>query len=221
MAQKVKLLAKRFVTHDTSQFIFEKPEDFDLEPGLAAEISVNKEGWEEEKRPFTFTSLEEDGVLEFTIKEYPDHDGVTQKLHSLNPGEEILIHDTFQTFPYKGEGVFIAGGAGVTPFVAILRDLAKKGELGNNCLVFANKEHRDIILERELKEILGENCVFTLSREEVSGYENGHVDKEFLENKVGNLDDKKFYICGPPKMVDSLKEEVSQIKDNSEDIVFE
>lgn len=221
MASECKILAKRLETHDTKQFIIEKPEELELKPGLAAEISLNEEGWKEEKRPFTFTSFENDKALELIIKRYDDHDGVTKKLHSLQPGDSILIHDTFQTFPYQGEGVFIAGGAGITPFIAILRDLAEKGELKNNVLVFCNKEQKDIILERELRELLGENCIFTLTREEAPGYEKGHVDKKFLESKIGNLDDKKFYLCGPLKMVDSLKEEVSQIKNNSEDIVFE
>jgi predicted ferric reductase len=65
------------------------------------------------KRPFTFTSLNDD-YLEFIIKIYDSNDGVTRELGELKQGDELLIHDVWGAIEYKGEGVFIAGGAGVT-----------------------------------------------------------------------------------------------------------
>jgi ferredoxin-NADP reductase len=47
---------------------------------------------------------------------------------------------------YKGEGVFIAGGAGVTPFIAILRQLQAENKTTTN--YFTNKTANDIILKR-------------------------------------------------------------------------
>jgi ferredoxin-NADP reductase len=46
--------------------------------------------------------------------------------------------------------VFIARGAGVTPFISIFRYLRSKAEIGSNKLIFANKTKADIILERNL-----------------------------------------------------------------------
>jgi ferredoxin-NADP reductase len=51
---------------------------------------------------------------------------------------------------YKGEGVFIAGGAGVTPFIAILRQLQAENKIANNKLIFTNKTANDIILKKNL-----------------------------------------------------------------------
>ena len=56
---------------------------------------------------------------------------------------------------YKGEGVFIAGGAGITPFLSIFRYLNSKNEINNNILIFANKTKADIIHEEELKSLAG------------------------------------------------------------------
>ena len=56
------------VTHDVLKIVTEKPPRFDFVPGQAAEISINKKDWQEEKRPFTFTCLPENDYLEFTIK---------------------------------------------------------------------------------------------------------------------------------------------------------
>jgi predicted ferric reductase len=60
------------------------------------------------------------------IKIYLDHEGVTNKLGSLNAGAELILHDVFGAIQYKGPGVFIAAGAGITPFIAILRSLFKE-----------------------------------------------------------------------------------------------
>ena len=122
MSETVRILMTEFVTHDVKRFIVERPEGYDFLPGQATEMSINIPGYEEEKRPFTFTSLTEDLVLEFTIKGYP-RDGVTQKLHELHPGNELIRRDVWGTIDFKHPGVFIAGGAGITPFIAILRRL--------------------------------------------------------------------------------------------------
>jgi predicted ferric reductase len=85
------------------------------------------------KRPFTFTSLNDNDYLEFIIKIYDSNDGVTE-LGKLKQGDELLIHDVWGAIEYKGEGVFIAGGAGVTPFIAILRQLQAENKIANNKL---------------------------------------------------------------------------------------
>ena len=58
-------------------------------------MSINKAGLTEEKRPFTFTGLAKEPYLEFTIKRYPDHHGVTDKLHQLETGDELIIQDAW------------------------------------------------------------------------------------------------------------------------------
>jgi ferredoxin-NADP reductase len=54
----------------------------------------------------------------------------------LHAGDELILHDIWGAIHYKGEGTFIAGGAGVTPFIAIFRQLQKDGKIGNNKLIF-------------------------------------------------------------------------------------
>lgn len=202
---KIKILATRQITHNVKSFILEKPKGFELKPGMAADWSLNQKEWEKEIRPFTFTATPEEKILELTVKGYPERKGVTKRLHELKPGDEIMMHGTFQTYEYKGPGVFIAGGAGITPFLAILRDLYKKDKLGGNTLIFSNKRQEDIIDEHELKTILGDNCIFTLSEEKREGYEYGRIDEKFLKSKIKSFN-QPFYICGPPKFTDAVKE---------------
>src|SRR4051812_30264459 len=121
----VKVLKTESLTHDVKRITVEKPAGYHFEPGQATEVAINKPEWKSERRPFTFTSLNDSKTLEFTIKVYDDHQGVTQQIGKLKPGDELLIHDVWGAVTYKGPGVFIAGGAGITPFIAIFRQLEK------------------------------------------------------------------------------------------------
>jgi ferredoxin-NADP reductase len=114
------------VTHNVLKITTKKPEQYAFTSGQATEVSINKSGWKSKKRPFTFTCLPVDDYLEFTIKTYPTHKGVTDQLLKLKKGDTLILHDVFGAIRYKGEGVFIAGGAGITPFISIFRYLKLK-----------------------------------------------------------------------------------------------
>ena len=220
MTHTVTLLMSQFVTHDVKHFIVSKPERFSIVPGQGVELAINRPGLREQGRPFTPTGLAADGVLEFTIKAYPAHAGVTQKLHQLEPGAELLMSEPFGTIRYQGPGVFIAGGAGITPFLAILRELAGKGESGSQTLIFSNKAPRDVICEAELRHLLGDRCILTCTGAAVAGYEHRRVDRAFLEEKIGDFK-QRFYVCGPPPFMEAVNAALADLGANAESLVFE
>ncbi len=176
----VRILSIDQVTHDVKRFRFEKPSGYSFEPGQATDVSVNSTELKEVLRPFTFTSLRSDPFLEFTIKIYDSRNGVTKALGRLKPGDELIIRDVWGAISYKGKGVFIAGGAGITPFLSILRDLRTKNKISGNTLLFANKTRADIILESELNSMLGNDFMNILSEEKAEGYFFGMIDTEFI-----------------------------------------
>src|SRR5690606_26546769 len=91
----VKILSVEPVTHNVKRFRVEKPHGYTFIPGQATEVTVNKEGWRDKRNPFTFTSLNAWDALEFTIKIYDDHQGVTHQLGLLEPGDELILHDVW------------------------------------------------------------------------------------------------------------------------------
>lgn len=216
----VKILDTKNVTHDVKYFRVEKPEGYSFVPGQATDVSIHQAGLETELRPFTFTALNEKPYLEFTIKRYPDHKGITDHLHKLTEGEEIIIHDVWGAINYKGPGYFIAGGAGITPFISILRDLYHRGEIDGNELFFSNKTSQDIIYESELKKMLGNNAHFLLTREEKPGYIHARLNKEFLRKNISDFK-KHFYICGPDEMVKEVSDLLREEGASEETLVFE
>jgi ferredoxin-NADP reductase len=199
----VKILSIDQVTHDVKMFLIEKTDGYSFIPGQATEVSVNTPELKNEKRPFTFTCLNSEPYLEFTIKIYPSHEGITSELGKLNPGAELIIRDVWGAISYKGKGVFIAGGAGITPFISIFRDLRTKNEIPGNTLIFANKTKADIILESELNEMLGNAFINIISDEKADNYFHGMISEDFLKIHLGDLK-RKFYVCGPPPMMDAV-----------------
>jgi len=216
----VKIKSIKHITHDVLQIVTEKPQEYNFTPGQATEVAVNKNGWQKEKRPFTFTSLPNNDYLEFTIKTYPSHKSVTNELLQLKKDDELILHDVFGAISYKGEGVFIAGGAGVTPFISIFRYLESKKETGNNRLIFANKTKEDIILAQEFENILGNNFINILSDEQVKGYAHGLITEEFLKPHLKNSI-KYVYVCGPPPMMEAIEKQLKNLNVDENNIIKE
>jgi ferredoxin-NADP reductase len=208
------------VTHNVRRFQLDKPQGYSFHPGQATEVAINKPEWKAERRPFTFTCLNDDPYLEFTIKIYNDHQGVTNELGKLNVGDQLLIHDVWGAIEYKGPGYFIAGGAGITPFIAILRQLHKEGKLQNNMLFFSNHTSRDIILETELTGMLGKNAVYILTGETDNRYRKDYINQAFFEKEKVDFT-KHFYVCGPDKMVQSINDILVKLGATTDNVVFE
>ena len=215
----VKVLKIEKITHDVLGIKTEKPTGYTFIPGQATEVAVNDKEWINEKRPFTFTNLSGDDHLEFTIKTYPVHNGVTNRLLKLRPGEELIIHDVWGAIHYKGKGLFIAGGAGITPFISIFRYLRSINDTENNRLLFANKTRKDIILEKELNDLLKDNVINILSEEDIKGYKHGFINEEILKELI--RPDDILYICGPPPMIDAVTKYLSNLGVSDKSVVME
>lgn len=220
MSHTVKIKEIRPVTHDVNQYKVEKPADYKFVSGQATDVAINNGEWKQEKRPFTFTCLPDDDHLEFVIKSYHDHSGVTNQLSKLKVGDELNIEDAWGAIEYKGKGVFIAGGAGVTPFIGIFKSLQDKNEVEGNRLIFANKTSQDVILEAYFKELLGGKFTSILSQEEKDGYDHGIIDQEYLKKNIQDFS-QHFYVCGPDKMVKAISGYLENLGAKPDGIVFE
>ena len=204
MSYTIKVQQIEHINHNVIRMVTDKPANYSFKPGQATNLAINKEGLASKKRPFTFTSLPEDETLEFIIKIYPSHNGVTAQIEKLVVGDELIIEAAWGAITYKGEGAFIAGGAGITPFIAILRDLSRKGALEGHKLFFSVNKKKDILLEHNLEVWMADNLHLTLSDEDCDAYDYGYIDTSFLKSKDLNPTNP-VYLCGPPDMMDAVK----------------
>ena len=220
MSHTSRLLMKEFVTHDVTAFFLTRPEGYAFEPGRALTLAIDRDGLRDQARPFSPTSLPDDEVLQLVIKRYEQHDGVTEALHELEPGASLLLSEPFGTIGYRGKGTFIAAGAGITPFLPIIRQLAKRGELAGHALHFSNKTPADVIYERELRSYLEDRAHFTCTRESGPLHDKRHIDRRYLEESIEDFD-QWFYVCGPPAFVKDVRANLEALGAAEGNIVVE
>ena len=217
----VKIIDAGFVTHDVKRFTIERPDGYTFIPGQGTDVSINLPNWRDKLRPFTFTNIPKAEYLEFMIKIYMEHDdGVTQMLSRINAGGELILHDVFGAIQYKGPGVFIAGGAGVTPFISIFRELQRTKQLPGNKLICSNKGPTDVILNDEFQKMLKDNFINIYTRQNNIGFLGRRIDRDFLVDHVSNFG-QYFYVCGPDKFVADMKALLFDLGAEPESLVIE
>ena len=220
MKHILKILESYFITHDVKYFKVQRPKGYKYIPGQATEVSINKPGWEDKKRAFTFTNLPTKRHLEFMIKIYRDHKGVTNELGKTNTGKELIVEDAFGAIQYKGPGIFLAAGSGITPFIAIFRDLQKKKLLKGNRLIYSNKTVDDIILGQELISILKTNFTNVITRQNTIGFVGQRIDRRFLIGQIADFN-QHFYVCGPESFVKSITRDLLELGVTPNSLVIE
>ncbi|ASB50089.1 flavodoxin reductase [Alkalitalea saponilacus] len=216
----VEISSTEWINHDVLQIITSKPEGYAFIPGQATNIAINKPGLEEKSAPFTFTSTPDKPYLEFIIKIYADHNGFTNELQQVKPGDELKIGDPWGSIEYRGSGIFIAGGAGITPFISILRQLQEDRESEENKLIYANKTTKDIILKDELEKMPGLSVIHILSEENNSDYKHGIIDYNTVSSTISSKN-QKIYLCGPGKMMESIENILKKLNIESDRIIKE
>jgi ferredoxin-NADP reductase len=221
MTYTLELQSIENVTPDTRRLRFERPDGYTFEPGQATELALQIEGYEGEGRPFTFTSQPEDPFLELIVKTYPDHDGVTAQIADVEPGVEVAISEPFGAIRDRGPGVFIAGGAGITPFLAILRRRERNGTLDGCTLLFANDTEADIICRDELEAMEGLETHFVVTDQDDSPLAGDFIDGETIEEIVDDPTSTRFYLCGPPPMMTDVGADLDDLGADPESVVLE
>lgn len=223
MQHSVKIIKVQKVTHNVRRYALEKPPGYRFEAGQATELSIDRDGYRDKKNPFTFTALNDWDHLEFTIKSYFDHDGVTKALWELAPGDRLILRDPWGTITYRGPGVFIAGGAGVTPFIAILRQLQADGKLAGHSLVVSNRKADDIILRDEFEAMAadGLDIIWTVTDDPTApGLLHERINETFIRKHIRDIS-QNFYLCGPDPMVKELRETLEGLGADTEALTWE
>lgn len=133
----------------------------------------------------------------------------------------MVLKDVWGAIDDEGDGVFIAGGAGVTPFIAILREkLEKTGSLEGNTLIFSNKAERDILLRDAFDKMPGLRVRYIVTDEPDSPLYRERIDEALLKEYVEPSRDT-CYVCGPPAMLDDISRHLKRIGVPEQRIVME
>ena len=207
MSRTVTLRKIEPVTHDTRHLVFDKPAGFDFVPGQGAALTLHRGAREEECR-LAIVSLPDSDTLEFLISTEPQdgarQDGTAARIAALEPGEQVELGEPFDAIHDRGAGVFIAAGAGIVPFIPILRRRARDGDGITACtLIYCNRTEADIILRNEWIGMDGLTTIFTVTDDAQSILPQRGIDGAFLDELVEGYREI-FYVSGPPRMAQEI-----------------
>lgn len=128
-------------------------------------------------------------------------------------------HGEFYVSPLRdtNEIVAIAGGAGITPFVSMMKQFAKEEPRLSLTLLYGCKDCGDVLFEDEISKIIK---AYPGRFRRVNTYEDnagtpklrkGFVDSEFIKASIEDPENKTYFICGPPVMYGFLKKEFLKV----------
>jgi propane monooxygenase reductase subunit len=210
------------VTHDLRHLVLRliEPKEVKFFPGQYVDIAVPGT---EEVRSFSManTSSREDGRLEFVIKVYPD--GLFSHFldSELAVGDQLNLSGPYGMFTLR-EGhdtdlVFVGGGAGMAPILALLRSMAERGITRKATFYYGARRKRDLCFEDELRELEEKlenfRYVPALSEPDESEDWDGEVGMitDVVKKHESGLKGAHAYVCGPPPMVEAAMPLLGQL----------
>jgi ferredoxin-NADP reductase len=210
MEYRLKIMSVEEENPQITRFIVVRPQDLKFIPGRRLMVSINKPGLEYDKRALPVTSLNTDYYLEFMVKEWK-YDRFSENLKKVKAGEELIVSESVGSMEYSGRGIFFAMGDGILPLFSIFRHLKKEGLIQNNKLVYVSKSKDELILERELRHLFGNNCIIFLHRENLGGYKFGRIDEQFVEQIAREDFSQTCYLSGSEEFIKETEEIVRRV----------
>ncbi|RTE53858.1 flavodoxin reductase [Arenibacter aquaticus] len=207
MKYEVKIIETTRITHNVVRLKIAKPSGFTYTLGQAIELTLKTPNFKKQFAPFTLVSNPKDRHLSLIIKIYPEHHGLTEGISKANTTDSLIITEAWDSYQYMGEGVFIAAGSGITPFIPMFRELNKKNGLKNHRLIYANRRSTDIILKDELTQLFKSEFFNILSKQQTSTYDYGRIDFAYLKSRIKEPN-QQFYLCGPESFMNSVKKDL-------------
>jgi len=181
-----------------------------------------------EPHPFSIASTSDNPELKVYIKRLGDF---TNELENVKIGDKVSIEGPYGKFSYIPSGtdkndtdsnsmdqIWIAGGIGITPFIGMVQDLDKAME-NKVTLYYAVNTEKELIEPELFKSIEKNNKNFkiiTWIRDK-----NGFLDAKIIKEHSGSLQNKEFYLCGPPGMKNALTQGLNDAGVEKKRIIME
>ena len=162
------------------------------------------------------SSPTETGYIEFT-KKITESD-FSQALVNLQPGDWLNIQYPLGNFTLKdGDSkiAFLSGGIGITPIRSICKYCVDKKLDIDIALIYANRSERDIVFKEDFQQMrkhypkLKVVQVLSEPSENIS-CKAGRINSQIIKEEISDYLSRRFYLCGPPAMVEAMRNILTQ-----------
>ncbi|MBV8273472.1 MAG: 2Fe-2S iron-sulfur cluster binding domain-containing protein [Cupriavidus sp.] len=206
-----KLLARRALTPDMSEFTFQMPGAADFRPGQYALLyPPHAPG----ARAYSMANLPNaEGIWTFVIRRVPGGSGSNALFDQIGIGESIAFDGPYGHAYLRDDSprdiVCIAGGSGLAPMLSVARGALAGGGSRRVHFFYGARGQADLGAVDAL-EALAEDQRLALSvvlsaPESTWTGPAGFVHEEVERTLAGPLDGYDFYFAGPPPMIEAVQ----------------
>ena len=191
------------------QFSFETAEPVDFRPGQYAILHLG-DGL---RRCYSMGNLPGTNVLQFIAKRYEGGRG-SNMLAALAPGARITIEAPFGTCTLRrqpGRKVFVAGGTGIAPILAMLREAADAGlDFGSSVdVIYGARAPADLaagdLLEAAIARVAQARYLPVVEAAPPGWPHASGFVTDAIRSTIPDPAAAEFYVAGPPVMVNAVK----------------
>ncbi|MCX6701754.1 MAG: FAD-dependent oxidoreductase [Candidatus Zambryskibacteria bacterium] len=204
-------------------FLSATDKTFTFQAGQYVSVYLDKDKNSQAKF-YTISSAPEEKKITLSVKKIGNF---SSALHNLKVSDPVYLSGPFGWFyPNKDMDnlVFLAAGIGIAPFLSIIKDCQNKNIKKKVDIFYTNKTLDDISFFEDMNKIAEKNdklkVHYCLTRDKVKNefidrYER--LDIKYLKEKLGDLTNKNFYICGPISFVSDFRKQllVSEVKEEN------
>lgn len=169
------------------------------------------------ERSYSVASAPSDRQVTITVQRVPDGEVSPYLTEDLRPGDVVEVRGPVGgwfvwTPDLVGPLQLVAGGSGVVPLVAMLREHAASGSTGGARLLYSCRTADDVVFRNELDRLGASGAAdvrVTLTRGAPEGWtgEVGRVDAAMLDRAAWPADAApRVYVCGPTPFVEHVAE---------------
>jgi propane monooxygenase reductase subunit len=136
--------------------------------------------------------------------------------NAVSVGDELELTGPFGVFTLRdnpnADLIFLGGGAGMAPILALLRSMADRGINRKATFYYGARQRKDLCLEKELRELAEAlpdfRYVPALSDQDKGPDWDGEVGliTDVVRRNESGLAGADAYVCGPPPMVEAAVE---------------
>ncbi|MEH7384666.1 FAD-dependent oxidoreductase [Bacillus sp. JJ1521] len=189
-------------SEDVYTFLFEKEKDVTWNAGQHGLFTITHKKIKNSIRPFTVASAPSEDVIRLTMRMGDNPSEFKKAMLELKQGMTVKMSGPVGNFYLKDNthSLLIAGGIGITPFRAILKQIEAEGNGAEKQihLLYLDSQ-KSFIFKDELDAIANNPSIsitYLDSREDL----HQEIDKFTASNK----DKGNYYIAGPKSMVDTI-----------------
>ncbi|MBZ0114802.1 MAG: FAD-dependent oxidoreductase [Thermoanaerobaculia bacterium] len=225
MQAETKTIGSRSLTPSTHWITVARPPGFRFEPGQHAMVKIATPSGADD-RFLSIASAPSDDHLDFAVR-LSDSD-FKQAFSRLKPGDPVNLigpAGRFQRDPNR-PALLLSGGIGITPLRSMLRDAVHRSDLPLTALLYGNRSPDEIPFRSELDGLAETGrvqVVHTVDSADASWKGPvGHIDQGLLEQVLGGFPQPpKYYLCGPPGMVEAMSHLLTSLEIDNSDILHE